>query len=236
MCKRTPRTGEGGLVDLELGFSQTTSGYSATGVGDLLETALGIEELIDLSAHGSVFPADNFFGNHFESEGSITNPGIEIVRVNGIRAGNDYSGLGSEVFSRTKTGGGVRDAEVDEPLRQMTWNRRVRCWPGGPTLQSGILSRCRTRRGSVQQHSRCRRTRRSSTAHQSSAWSKGRRKNGEDDGGVGRHSYNFLERGCCRQPRVWFTDQVETGEHAVFDELDWVAHGSGSGQSAPISR
>lgn len=105
MCKRTPRTSEGGLVDLELGFGQTTCGYGTTRVGDLLETALGIEKLIDLSTQRSVFPADNFFGNHFESEGSITNPSKEIVRINGVRAGDDDSGLGSKIFGQTRTGG-----------------------------------------------------------------------------------------------------------------------------------
>ena len=167
MCKRTPRTGEGGLVNLELGFGQTTGGYSATGVGDLLDTALGIEKLIDLSTQGIVFPADDFFGNHFESERSVTNPSKEIVRVNGARARDDDSGLGSEMFSQTRKG--VENIGADEPLRQMTWSRRARCWPRGPTLQSGTLSRCKTRRESVQRHSRCRRTQRSSTAPQSSA-------------------------------------------------------------------
>ena len=229
--KRTPRRGEGGLVDLELGFGQTASRYSATGVRDLLDATLGIEKLIDFSTQGSIFPANNFFGNHFESERSVTNPSIEIVRVDGVRAGDDDPGLGSENFSQT----GVKDIEVDEPLRQMTWNLRVLCWPRGPTLQSGTLSRCRTRRESVQRHSRCRRTRRSSTGRQSFAWSEGR-KNVENDERVGEHSYSSLEQGCCRGPHVWFTDQVGAGEHIVFDELDWVAHGAGSGQGAPISR
>ena len=98
MFKRTPRTSEGGLVDVEFGFGQTTSGYSATGVRYLLDTLLGFEKLIDLSAQGNIFPADNFFGNHFESERGITDPSIEIVWVNGIWAGNDDSSLMTKIL------------------------------------------------------------------------------------------------------------------------------------------
>ena len=118
-CKRTPRIVEGGLVDVELGFGQTTSGYNATGVGDLLDVALGFEKLIELSTQGNVFPANDLLSNHFESERGITNPSVEVVRVNGARAGNDDSGLRSEVFGQTETGAKGRRTFAPEDLEPL---------------------------------------------------------------------------------------------------------------------
>lgn len=98
MLKHTPRIGESCLVNVEFWFSQTTSGYSATGVRYLLDLPLGFEKLVDLPAQGNVFLADNFFGNHLENKRSVTDPSIEIVWVNGVRAGNDDPGLMAEIF------------------------------------------------------------------------------------------------------------------------------------------
>ena len=50
MCEHTPGIGKSGFVNVELWFCQTTSGHSATGVGHLLDTLLGLEELVDFSA------------------------------------------------------------------------------------------------------------------------------------------------------------------------------------------
>ena len=136
MHKHTPRTGESVLIDAELGFAQTTGGHSATGVGDLLDTLLGLEKLIELSAEGKIFPTDDFFGNQFENERSITNPSVEVVRVNGVWACDDDSGLGSSKF-QVRGRKGLR--EVNGPLRQTTWSRQGRCWPRDPILRSGIL-------------------------------------------------------------------------------------------------
>lgn len=51
------------------------------------------EELVDLPAQGKVFPADDFLSDDFEGEGGITDPSVEIVRIVGVWAGNDDSGL-----------------------------------------------------------------------------------------------------------------------------------------------
>jgi len=96
--KHTPIPSEGGLADFEFGFGQTTSGYIATAVRYPLDTPLGFDKLVDLSAQGNVFPADDFFGNHPENERSVTDPGKEIGRVDGTRAGDDDSGLMAEIF------------------------------------------------------------------------------------------------------------------------------------------
>jgi len=98
MWKHTPRIGEGGLVDVELGFAQAATGHSAAGVGHLLEKLLGFEKLIDLPTQRRVFPADNFFGDRLENQGSVTDPGVEVVRVDGARAGDDDSGLTGKPF------------------------------------------------------------------------------------------------------------------------------------------
>jgi len=50
MCKHTPTTGKSGLVNVKLWLGQTTVEDSATGVGHLLDTLLGLEKLVDLSA------------------------------------------------------------------------------------------------------------------------------------------------------------------------------------------
>lgn len=96
--ERTPRTSESGLVDLKFRFGQTTRGHSATGVGYLLDTPLRFKKLVDLSAQGNIFPADNLSDDHFESERSVTDPSVEIVWVNSVRAGNDNSRLMDETF------------------------------------------------------------------------------------------------------------------------------------------
>lgn len=102
MCKRAPRTGESGLVDVELGFAQTAGGFTAAWVGHLLDKLLGFEKLIDFSAQGNVFPAGDFFGDHSESEGSITDPTVEIVRVDGVWTCDNDSGLMGESFELGK--------------------------------------------------------------------------------------------------------------------------------------
>jgi len=100
--KHTPIPSESGLVDHEFGFGQTAGGYIATAARYLLDTPLGLEKLVDLSAQGNIFPADNFFGNHPENERSVTDPGKEIGWVNGARAGNDNPGLIAEIFGSDK--------------------------------------------------------------------------------------------------------------------------------------
>ena len=105
MCKRAPRTGKSGLVDVELGFAQTAAGFTAAGVGHLLDKLLGFEKLIDFSAQGNVFPTGDFFGDHSESEGSITDPTVEIVRVDGVWTCDNDSGLMGESFELGKKKG-----------------------------------------------------------------------------------------------------------------------------------
>lgn len=48
-CEHTPTTGKSGLVNVKFGFSQTTGEHSATRIGHLLDTLLGLEKLVDLS-------------------------------------------------------------------------------------------------------------------------------------------------------------------------------------------
>ena len=91
--KRTPRACESGLVDVELWLAQAAGGHGAAGVGNLLDMFLGKEKLVDLPAQRIVFPAGDFLGDHFESERSIADPSVKIVRVDGIWAGNDNSWL-----------------------------------------------------------------------------------------------------------------------------------------------
>lgn len=95
--KRTPRTSESGLVDVEFGFGETTGGDGAAGIDYLLNALLGFEKLVDLSTQGKIFPADDFFGDHSENERGIADPAVEIVRVNGVRAGDDDSSLMSGI-------------------------------------------------------------------------------------------------------------------------------------------
>ena len=102
MFKHTPIPSESGLVDFEFGFAQTTGRHIAATARYLLDKPLGFEKLVDLSAQGNVFPADNFFGNHPENERSVTDPGEEIGWVNGARAGNDDSCLIAEMSGSDK--------------------------------------------------------------------------------------------------------------------------------------
>jgi len=134
--KHTPRANESGFIDVELWFGQTTSGYSATGVRYLLDMPLGLKKLVDLTAQGNIFPADNLFGNQFENERSVTDPSIEIVWVNGVWAGDDDSSLMAGMFGSDENGGGF---EADEPLRRTSWNHQVRCWPRDPIWRLGPL-------------------------------------------------------------------------------------------------
>lgn len=106
--EHTPRISEGSFVDVKFRFCQTTSGDGAAGVGYLLDNLLGFEKLVDLSAQGDIFLADDFLGNHFESERSVTDPSIEIVRVDSVRTGNDHSRLmGKNLGSDKKRGRGM---------------------------------------------------------------------------------------------------------------------------------
>lgn len=92
----------------------------------MLDTTLGFEKLIDLSAQGLVFSADNFFDNHFESERSITDPGVEVVRVDGTWACDDDPGLADESFAsdgheawdlrRSRRTSAPDDFEPSEPM------------------------------------------------------------------------------------------------------------------------
>lgn len=91
--KRTPIAGESSLVDVELWFAQAAGGDGATGIGDLLDVLLREEKFVDLPAERIVFATGDFLGDHFESERSITDPSVEVVRVNCVRAGDDDSGL-----------------------------------------------------------------------------------------------------------------------------------------------
>lgn len=128
MLERTPRVGESCLVNVEFWFGQTTSGYSATGIRYLLDVSLGFEKLVDLSAQGNIFLADDFFGDHLENKRSVTDPSIEIVGVNGARAGNHYPGLMAEIFGS------------DEKRRELERRRGRRTFapdelgPSGPML------------------------------------------------------------------------------------------------------
>jgi hypothetical protein len=74
MQKRTPITGESGLVDVELGFAQAAGGLAAAEIGDLLDALLRKEKLVDLAAEGNVFSASDFLSDRFESERSIADP------------------------------------------------------------------------------------------------------------------------------------------------------------------
>lgn len=103
MWKRTPIAGESGLIDVELGFAQAAGVHSAAGIGDLLDMPLGKEKFVDLPAQRNIFPAGDFLSDHFEGERGVTDPSVEIVRVDDVRACNDNSGLmGGEI--RTKEG------------------------------------------------------------------------------------------------------------------------------------
>lgn len=50
MGRRTPRTGESGLVDVELGFTQAAGVRGTAGIGQLLDVLLRKEKLVDLPA------------------------------------------------------------------------------------------------------------------------------------------------------------------------------------------
>ena len=50
---------------------------------------LGFKELIDFPTQGSVFPAGDLFGDHFESERSIADPSVKVVRIDGVWTGDD---------------------------------------------------------------------------------------------------------------------------------------------------
>jgi hypothetical protein len=82
MFRHTPRISESGLVNV------------------------GFEELVDLSTQGNIFPVNNFFDNHRESEGSVTDPSVEMVWVNGVRASNDDSSLTAKMFGSDDNGAG----------------------------------------------------------------------------------------------------------------------------------
>lgn len=146
MCKRAPRTGKSGLVDVELGFAQTAAGFTAAGVGHLLDKLLGFEKLIDFSAQGNVFPTGDFFGDHSKSEGSITDPTVEIVRVDGVWTCDNDSGLMGESFELGKKKKGLRCIEADERSRRTIWSRQAQCWPKALLLRLGTLFRCMSQR------------------------------------------------------------------------------------------
>jgi hypothetical protein len=87
MFRHTPRISESGLVNV------------------------GFEELVDLSTQGNIFPVNNFFDNHRESEGSVTDPSVEMVWVNGVRASNDDPSLTAKMFGSDDN----RAREVSRP-------------------------------------------------------------------------------------------------------------------------
>ena len=89
----TPVVGVSGLVDVELWFAQAAGGLSAATIGNLLDMLLRREKLVDLLAQRNVFAVGDFLGDHFESKRGIADPSVEVVWVNGVRAGDDDSGL-----------------------------------------------------------------------------------------------------------------------------------------------
>lgn len=125
--KRTPTISISGLVDMEFWFTQTACGHCAARVGYLLDELLGLEKLVDISTEGNICAADNLLSDDLEGERSVADPTVEIIRVDGVRAGNDDSNLVVKIFGSTKRKQSLGDIEADEPWRQRTWNRQVQC-------------------------------------------------------------------------------------------------------------
>ena len=80
------------------------------------------EKLVDLAAERIVFAAGDFLSDNFESERSVADPSVKIVGVNGVRAGDDYSGLGIGLVKVKE-----RMGRVNEQTRQRILNHLLRC-------------------------------------------------------------------------------------------------------------
>ena len=111
----TPVAGESRLVDVEFRFSQAAGRLGAAAIGDLLNMLLRKEKLVDLLAQRNVFAAGYFLGDHFESEGSIADPSVEVVWINGVGAGNDDSRLVGRRFGLEGDKGRYRGEPTNAP-------------------------------------------------------------------------------------------------------------------------
>jgi hypothetical protein len=96
MRKRTPRAVKAVSSMLNFGSPKPPVDSVPLGLDTCWICGLRKEKLVDLSAQGNVFPAGDFLSDHFESERSIADPSVEIVWVDGVRAGDDDSGLMGE--------------------------------------------------------------------------------------------------------------------------------------------
>ena len=91
--RTSPSVGEGRLVDVELGLSETASGDGAAGIADLLESRLGRGELVDQGAQRVVLAGGELVNERLEDERRVAGPGVEIVRVRRARTRNNDSRL-----------------------------------------------------------------------------------------------------------------------------------------------
>ena len=91
--RATPSICERSEVDVELGLTQTTSANSTTGVGDLLESGLSGDEVVDLGTEGVVLATNERVDNGFEDEGGVSSPSEEVVGVGLARTSDDYARL-----------------------------------------------------------------------------------------------------------------------------------------------
>lgn len=74
-----PRSSESSLVNVELGLSQATSRNGSRRIGDLLETTLGGDPILDAGSEGAVRAGSELIDNPFVDQGGITGPGIAVT-------------------------------------------------------------------------------------------------------------------------------------------------------------
>ena len=91
--RTSPSVGEGRLVDVELGLSETAGGDGAAGITDLLESRLGRGELVDQRAQRVVLAGGELVNERLEDERRVAGPCVEVVGVGRAWAGDDDAGL-----------------------------------------------------------------------------------------------------------------------------------------------
>lgn len=88
-----PRTGERGLVDVELGLAEAPGRDGPARVWDLLERRLCVHEEVDEGAQGVVLGERVLVDETLEDEGRVADPGVEVVWVGRARARDDHAWL-----------------------------------------------------------------------------------------------------------------------------------------------
>ena len=93
--RTTPKSGERGFVDHELGFTKSACRNCSTRISNLLDMTLGSDKEVDQRSYEGVGTAISgvLIDKALEHQGGITRPGVKIVRIRSARTRNDNSGL-----------------------------------------------------------------------------------------------------------------------------------------------